>query len=387
MVSPILDTLTGPFGVSAAQIGLFVTAIAFPAIFLIPIGGVLTDRIGRKPLLVAGLLLFGGGGTAVALTSDFTIALGLRFIQGVGMAATFPAIVSSIRDLYSDTEEATAQGLRVGVSGASQAVFTTAAGFLVVLAWQYPFFLYAAAFPVVLALVVWFDEPMTPRSDPGRDHRYDGLDMYLTGVLEVISYRRVLMILLAHGLAFFALFSFMTYNSLIVVGAAGGGAAEAGIVVALFSIVYAAVATQVGRITSRFGGRRIPLIASQILLGGGLVIFAMSPHSIVAIVGATILALGMGVVAPMYRSLISGFAHQEIRGGLVSVGEAMGWVAVTLAPIAIGLTVSRLEGTLGTIPSLQMALIGAGVVVGIVGVFAVIIAERSVHPPAEQTVS
>lgn len=381
MVSPILETLQAPFGVSAAEIGLFVTAIALPAIFLIPVSGVLTDRVGRKPLLVAGLLLFGVGGSAVAIVADFRIALGFRFMQGVGVSAALPPIVSSIRDLYPDSQEATAQGFRVAVTGVSQAIFSASAGFLVVLAWQFPFLLYGLAIPVAVGIAIWFEEPLEPGDGDGEVP--DDLTGYFRDVLEVTTYPRVAALLIAHAMNFFALFTFFTYNSLVIVGVAGGGAREAGLIVGTFSLLYAGIATQVGRITDRFDSRTKPLLAAHASNAVGLGVFALAPHPILSAVGALILAAGMGVTTPMYRSLISGFGRQEIRGGMVSAGESMGWVSVTIAPVLIGLTISGLTPVLGETAALQLALVTVGGVTSGICLAAVYVAGSARRTEAE----
>jgi MFS family permease len=82
LVSPLLDSLTTPFGVSSTNVGLMVTMSTAPGIFIIPLSGFLTDYYGRKPVLLFGLLLFGSAGTAIAFTTDFRVALGLRALQG-----------------------------------------------------------------------------------------------------------------------------------------------------------------------------------------------------------------------------------------------------------------------------------------------------------------
>lgn len=387
VLSPILDALTGPFDVSAAEIGLFVSAIAFPAIFLIPVGGILADRFGRKPLLIIGLLLFGGAGAAIGFTTDFGVALGLRFLQGVGMSATFPAIVSSLRDLFDDAQEVTAQGLRVGVSGTSQAIFTTIAGFLVVIAWYYPFLIFGLAIPVAMLVFIFLDEPMKQRTSLDSGNKQwgaEGFGVYLVHVGSILGKRRVLAILLAHMLAFFALFTFMTYNSFIVIRSAGGSPGEAGLIVALFSIVYAGVATQAGRVTRLFATRTKPMVLSNVLIGGGLCVFGLATHPVAAAVGATVLACGIGVVAPMYRSLISGFAPTVFRGAVVSVGEGLGWVAVTVCPIVIGLSVARFEATIGTTRALQLTILTAGILVTLVGVLTVLVASGAPRTAQEK---
>ena len=58
LISPVLNSLNEPFGVSTDEIGLLVTAVTAPAIMLIPVSGLLADRVGRKSVLIVGLLCF-----------------------------------------------------------------------------------------------------------------------------------------------------------------------------------------------------------------------------------------------------------------------------------------------------------------------------------------
>ena len=171
LVSPILDTLATVYGVSPAVIGLMVSAVTAPAIVLIPIGGSLADLYGRRPILIIGLLLFGAGGSALTLTTDFRVVLGLRAVQGAGFAFTLPTLITTIRDLYEGQRESTGQGLRNATGGVANALFPILAGSLVVIAWQLPFLLYGLALPVAISLYMWFDEPTD--TDPNNT-RTDG---------------------------------------------------------------------------------------------------------------------------------------------------------------------------------------------------------------------
>jgi MFS family permease len=131
LLSPILDALTGPLGTSVASVGLLMSFFTAPTIVALPLAGMIGDRYGRKPVLVASLTAYGLAGLAIALTGEFRVVLGLRAVQGVAFAGLAPLIVTTLGDIYDDTEEATAQGLRFTSSGLVSATFPLLSGVLV----------------------------------------------------------------------------------------------------------------------------------------------------------------------------------------------------------------------------------------------------------------
>lgn len=387
LVSPILDTLTGTFGVSAVEIGLMVTATTAPSIVLIPIGGLLTDRYGRKVVLVTGLLLFGLGGTAIAFTTDFRVVLLFRLLQGIGYAGTIPVIITVFGDLYGGGEEVTAQGLRLSASGLSMATFPVLGSFLVVVAWQYPFFLYALALLPAIGIYLWFEEPTEGKSTiingSGTEAEVlsgEARDVnYGRELLALVRHRRVIAILLGRTLLPIGFFTFLTYNSLLVVRVLDGTAQHAGLLAGVYSLASAGAATQSGRITGLFDSRVVPLLVANACIGVGLASFAFAPTLGVASVAVFVLGAGGGVAASLFRSLLATLAPDFLRGGFVSIGEAAGRGMATITPIAIGLAVGWLEGGLGTTAALQWPVTVAGALAGVGGVGCVLVATRSPH--------
>lgn len=377
VLSPILGSLTGPFGVSVARIGLLISMFTAPAIFITPIAGTLADRYGRKPVLLTGLVLFGAGGTAIAFSTNFTVALFLRFIQGLGFAGITPIIITSIGDMYAGTREATAQGFRFTSSGLTQAVFPIVSGIIIAFAWQYPFLLYAIAFPVAAVVYLYFDEPNTAESDS------------VTGdtrsLRKLLAYRRVRVIVLARGLAVVVWIGFLTYNSILVMQFLDGTAAEAGVLAAVGSLSFASIATQAGKITDIFDSRLRPLIAGNLALGGGFTALLFAPGFVVGAMCVCLMGAGVGITLSLYRSIITGYAPAEIRGGLVSLSEAFGRVTATLTPVVMGGIISYMEPLLG----IQTALRIAGITVALIASGASIVGllivrdARPVHDTAE----
>ncbi|MFT9638179.1 CmlA/FloR family chloramphenicol efflux MFS transporter [Alcaligenes phenolicus] len=67
--------------------------------------GPLSDRIGRRPVLLTGAVLFVLASTAAALSSSAWAFVGFRVLQALGASATLVALFATVRDVYADRPE------------------------------------------------------------------------------------------------------------------------------------------------------------------------------------------------------------------------------------------------------------------------------------------
>lgn len=386
LVSPLLDSLIDPFGASEATIGLLMSVFTAPAIVMIPLAGVLMDRYGRKPILLVCLPLFSLAGVAIAFTTDFRVALALRFVQGIGFAGTAPTIITSIGDLYEGGAEATAQGFRFTGSGLTQTVFPILAGVLVVSAWQFPFLLYGLGLPATLAVYLWLDEPLdsTGASVEGSETVHDGgqtdTGAQLRRLIRLASAPRVVAMVIARGTPIVAWLGFLTYNSILVVRVLDGTPPQAGLLAAVGGLAYAAAASQAGRVTEYFERRLPSLVVANVGLSVGLGVASLAPSLPVAVAGVALMGLGFGITMSLYRSIVTGLAPPDLRGGIVSLAESFGRVTGTLTPVAMGLAIGTLTPVVGFSAALRWTCLGAGVVAGGTGIVCLLVASASPDP-------
>lgn len=373
IVSPVLDSVIGPFGTTPANIGLMISFVTAPAIVFIPFAGVLADRYGRKPILTGSLLLFGATGTAIVATTDFRVVLGLRFLQGVGYSGIAPVITTSIGDMYEGERETTGQGLRMGVNGISGFVFPLVAGALITIAWQLPFLLYALAIPVAFVVHRWFEEPV----DRTRSTREGDRRRYWRNLLEILAQRRALALVAGRALPVIIWMAFLTYNSLIVVRILGGTAFQAGVLAAVGNLVFAFVGSQTGRIAAAFDSPFRPLLLGNSLLGGGLVVVLFAPNVAGAVLGITIAGVGFGIMITLYRSITTRLSKPRLRGGIVSVAAAGSRLSATVTPIAMGAVIAYSEPTMGLAAAIRLAGLGAVAVGAGGGVLCLLVAYHS----------
>jgi MFS family permease len=378
VVSPILDSLTTPLGVGEARIGLLMAVFTAPAVVLIPVVGVVSDRYGRKPVLASGLALFGTAGVAVATTTDFTVVLALRLLQGVGYAGVAPVLIASVGDLYEGDREATAQGLRFTTVGVSLTVFPLVSGVLIGVAWQAPFVLYAVALVAAGVVLVAFEEP-DRGVDPDPDVAADGgRASWNVRALAALARRPdVAATLVGRATPSFLWFVFLTHNSLLVVRVLDGTPGQAGAVVAVASVASSLGSTQVGRLTAGFDSRRVPLLVSLVALSGGVALVGVAPSVVVVGAASVVAGAGFGVVLTLYRSTLTAVATDDVRGGLVSAGESVGRLGSTAAPIVLGAAVAATRVDLGFADAVRLSTVATAVAAAAVGTVAVVVATRA----------
>lgn len=328
VVSPLVSDLARVFGVSESRAGLLMIVLAVPQPFLVPVMGVVADRTGRKRIFVAGLLLFGAAGGAIALAPSFDLALVFRFLQGVGFSAAMPMTIVYFGDLYEGSRETTAQGFRMVGINSVYIVSPFLAGVMYVRSWRAPFLLYLIAIP--LAVGAWV---LLPEADP--DER-DAVGVYLRRLLELLKRPAVALYLAAFMLRFVLLFGFITYVSVLATAHFRLAVALVGVIVSVKGVASLLGATQGGRLVAASTPASVVgvgFVASGLGLGAMGVVD--TPAGLFA---ATFLfGLGDGVIGPAQKSTINHIVPTRFRGGAMSTAVAFQNLGKIVGPSLFGL--------------------------------------------------
>lgn len=130
------------------------TAYLLTATVSIPFYGKLSDQVGRKPLLVAGILIFLAGSVLSGLAASMDMLIASRALQGVGAGSLFPIGLAVIGDHYAPAERARPQALFGAVFALSAVLGPTLGGWLTEAGgWPWVFFLNVPIGLVTIALV------------------------------------------------------------------------------------------------------------------------------------------------------------------------------------------------------------------------------------------
>jgi len=165
-----LPSLARDIGASQTELTWIVDAYTVVFAGLLLFAGALGDRFGRKRLLAAGLLIFGGAAALGMFTSNATQLIAIRTLMGLGAAAIMPTTLSVITTSFPEAERPRAIGVWVGMAGGGAVIGLFGSGLLLqYFPWQSCFALNVTlatlGFVGVLAVVPESVDPDRPRLD------------------------------------------------------------------------------------------------------------------------------------------------------------------------------------------------------------------------------
>jgi MFS transporter, ACDE family, multidrug resistance protein len=333
-IQPALPAIIKPFGISDAALGLVMTMLTAPAIFLAPVFGVVADLFGRRLLLAWGLIFYGIFGAAMAFAPTFTWLLFFRFIQGVAYSAVIPLTIVLIGDLLEGDSEIGGQGLKVFLDRVGYFVLPPIGGLLATIAWYWPFTCYFLTVPLGIAAFFWMPET--------KGQSMKGTKGYLGDVLRLTRHPRLLVAFSAGFMRFFLDYGFLTYFPLFLVRTQGISTATAGLLYTFFSVGAMITSCQAARLAA--GRDKTHLLFVAFLISGAAVI-AVPFIPGVWLTGSALFFYGLanGVISPMQKSLLTQNAPAEMRGGIVSFDRLIQQVSKTTSTSIVGLLLVTAE--------------------------------------------
>ncbi|AKG34565.1 MFS transporter [Paenibacillus durus] len=361
MLLPVLPQISRKLAISSFQVSMIITVYGVVAIIMIPVAGYLSDRFGRKAVILPSLIIaaLGGGVSAVAAwlmegISAYWVILGGRLLQGIGAAGAFPIVLPFVGDMFKDEEEVSKGLGLIETSNTFGKVLSPILGaFLGTLLWFLPFI----AIPA-LCLISFFLVLFLVKSPKLKESEISTVPQFLAGIRTVLHEKgRWMYAIFAVGcICMFVTFGVLFYLSETLESVYRLRGVLKGLVLAIPLALLCLSSYGAGKIIGKnknlmkwigFGGM-VLVTASMVITG-----FYKGIYYMVGFLGLA--GIGIGAALPSLDALITESIEKENRGTITSLYSSMRFIGVSLGPPAVSLLMNAGHWTLfGT-----MAAVGA----------------------------
>lgn len=325
IVIPLLPLYAERFEASPFTIGALFASYSLAQLVFSPVWGRVSDRIGRRPILLLTIAGSALGSLILGLAGSLVMLFVGRIVDGVSGASVAVAR-ATVADVATPEQRPRLMGL-LGAAFGLGFVVGPAIGGLAALAGPSIPFLLAAGLSVVNLIMAAVRLPETKKATP-RDARADERVSLSTPILRLIA------------VGFGAIAAFAAFEATFALLASDRLDADASTVAWLFAavgvILMAAQGGLVGPITDRLGEANVIRLGQALDLVG-FVIIGVSTTWLPLFVGLLVLALGQGLLTPALSSAVAAMSGPGRAGYTLGVQQSTGGLARVIGPLMGGL--------------------------------------------------
>lgn len=344
-IVPLLPLyLTEQLNASVKLVGAVVAAFALVETLLKAAWGSVADRVGRRPLIVAGLLLSSVAPLLMSVLRSPVLFVPLRVIDGAGSSALWPAASAIMADKTPGDQRATAMGT-LNLFFLSGLAFGPALGLFVVgLSHSYVAGFYLAS-GLMVAAAVWGSVTLRDVAPPhlsppatahGGGHGVDDRSSPHSHEGKRTQFSPLLITML--GVAFVQMFGVGLLAPILAIYAKRVvGLSEHWIgVLFLVGVLSVAIASvPAGRLADRWGKRKA-VVWGMAVGSAGMWLLPVSPRLDVLAVGAVLLGIGFALSSPAWHALVSELAPSGRIGFAMGAAQTAEGLGLVLGPLLGG---------------------------------------------------
>jgi ACDE family multidrug resistance protein len=365
MLIPVLPTMKAKMDLTSFQTSLLITAFSIAAGIVIPLAGYLSDRFGRKIVIIISLMLYGAGGLVAGLAAlwwdqPYMVIMAGRVLQGIGAAGTAPIAMALVGDLFNGASESRALGLMETSNGLGKVLSPIFGSLLALISWYMVFL----AFPIICGAVLLLFLFLTKEKKQERQPL--PVKQYLHSIGQVFKEHGKWLVpaFFIGSICLFTLFGVLFYLSDLleekykIDGVIKGG----------FLAIPLLVMSITAYVTGLIIKKKLKLMRMFVIVGMFLLSLSYVLASFVkgayALIGILVIgSLGTGLILPCLNSMIVGAVQKAERGMITSLYSGVRFIGVAVGPPVF----TWLLGISRTVMFYSIA--GLSLVFGIIAIF------------------
>ena len=373
-MAPILPLYAQSLEVSTATVGFVISVFGLARFMTTMPAAILSERFGRRLLLVGGSLIAALGNGLCGVADTLTPLLVYRFIAGIGSAAFITGAVIFIGDISTPLNRGRMMSIYQGSFALGITLGPAMGGVIAeIFGLQAPFFAVGA---VSLLSGIWALLKV-PESRPEAERKSSQAGQQGTpaspapraSLFSLLSSRSFLLISLVFFATFFtrggAQFTLIPLKGANDLGLSPG---QIGAIFTIPPVLGFLLLPFVGSISDRFG-RKMTIVPGLIVVGIALSLLGVSPILVLYIVGMSLYGLGNAIEGPTPVAYVADISPRNRQGIAQGAARSIGDLALLIAPPLMGFAADLFGAT--------PALVANGIVVGALGVVFLLFAKET----------
>jgi DHA1 family tetracycline resistance protein-like MFS transporter len=325
IIIPLLPFYAETFGASPLVIGLLFASFSLSQLIASPFLGELSDRWGRRPVLIFSLIGTVVSFVMLAVAHSLLMLFAARIVDGLS-GGNITTARAYIGDITTEENRARAFGVLGAAFGLGFIIGPGLGGLFAHISYTAPIWA-AAAITVVACVLAWLWLPETV-------HRVEAVAGSPWKALRELSARHDLRLLFTIDFLYWA--SFAVYQTTFALFGAqrfGFNATQIGYLLSAFGVLGVVVqAGMVGAVVRRLGERgtlTVGLLFAALGWGGSALTYSLPVFIVMLVPGA----LGIGLCNPSLAALISGAAGRHEQGRVQGAAGALESLGRTIGPV------------------------------------------------------
>lgn len=337
LVAPLLPVITETISIPDGSGGLLITIYALCYGITAPVFGTMSDRVGRKRMIIIGFTIFSISTFCTGLAKSFEILLLFRGLTGLSGAMIMPSVFALVGDKVTYESRGKAMGTIMGAMVGSTVIGVPIGAFLSEVGnWQWTFYSIG-----LLTLFLTLLVNRILRNEKQRNDVHASIAKTLSAPLKMVLVNvSVLFALLATFLWTIGLHGMFSYIGVYYGNNFGLSVGEIGIVIFLAGVGSVAGNILGGKLADKIGKKNVISIAS-IVTSISVILFSLSIENLViAITLHIIWSLFIGFGQASLTALISEL-KPDVRGTVMALNSSAMYIGMTIASGVASLTVSN----------------------------------------------
>jgi DHA1 family multidrug resistance protein-like MFS transporter len=326
IVIPIMPFYVERLGAGGTELGLLVASYAVMRLICGPLWGSLSDRVGRKPVLMVGVFGYGITMILFGLATQLWMLFLFRALSGILSSATSPTTMAYIGDSTPEEERGQGMGMLGAAVGVGTIIGPGLGGLLAGENLATPFFI-AGGMSFFALLLIWLflpeSLPVAARQGTDGKARPPIRKMWQAASGSIGS------LLLMAFLASFGLTAFFGIFGLYALQKFNAGPEAVGGIMMVFGVVTAlAQGLLVGPLTRRWGETRV-IQVGLVATTAGFLFIALSNTFVTFLIAIGLFTLAIAVLSPAVAALTSSLTtlEQGLTMGLSNAAQSLGRIA------------------------------------------------------------